>query len=78
MSYDGFSDGDFIDKAGKGGLTQSGTAQGGSGYGGGGSAVTGNTGNANGGSVGNFGSVIVNGYKSSELNLRFYMIELED
>ncbi|KAJ3482497.1 hypothetical protein NLI96_g6932 [Meripilus lineatus] len=55
----------FANQAGKGGLTQSGLAVGGNGKGGGGSAVSGNTGNSNGGSVGNFGGVIVNGYKSN-------------
>ena len=59
-------------------MTQSGTAQGGSGAGGGGSAVSGNTGNADGGSVGNFGAVVVNGYKASEYSLSLILPENED
>jgi len=55
----------FANQGGKAGLTQSGIAVGGNGLGGGGSATSGSTGNAYGGDVQNYGSVIVNGYKSS-------------
>ena len=47
-------------------MTESGVAVGGHGAGGGGSALSGNTGNSYGGNVENSGSVIINGYKSSE------------
>lgn len=35
--------------------------------------MSGKTGNADGGSIGNFGGVVVNGYKSSEYHLRLVL-----
>ena len=62
----GVAKNDKTDSGGDGGLTVSGLAKGGDGAGGGGSAVSGSTGNAYGGDVGNQAAVIVNGYKASE------------